>query len=569
MAGEITENNMSEQYNFGQSGTMSPEMFAQQQELNRQQRMAQMLMQQGQQQPQGQMISGRYVAPSIFQNLAALANTAAGTYLQSKGDEKALDLAKQLREEGKLETQRLMNAWGGTPASEKTTELAGPYTGNVPAPVATQTIPAQPGSAKLALSEAINMNSPQARALIPQLMKEAFKEPKWEKSERIVNGVRETGYVDLISANPPATFRLAGSSPDIDTAKGIYEGYLPAAGSQGYGQGGGQNVPVSVRNNNPGNLVGNNGQFLSFATPQQGEAALVNDLSLKLSGQSPAYKARFGNAPVTPATLAETWSPATAQGNSPESTTNYGKAIAPIPNTPEALQKVKSAITRFEAGAYGGQQADKYAPSSIPQYQNDPTISPKQNAEARAAFNKENQTAIKNAKNSFDLLKETANILNTGAPSSGRGENIITGTREFFGGGGATSKADAQLKIFGSKLTSQVPRFEGPQSDKDTALYQAAAGDVANPNIPIASRLAAIETMKTINQKYYPNGDCDSIDVSGPVTTRQTFLKGSSTVDPAQFVQGLNAQDKEAFTWARKNPSDPRAAKINERLGIQ
>lgn len=569
---------MADGYNLGQSGTMSPEMFAQQQELNRQQRMAQMLMQQGQQQPQGQMISGRYVAPSIFQNLATLANTAAGTYLQSKGDEKALDLAKQLREEGKLETQRLMNAWGGTPASEKTTELAGPYTGNVPAPVATQTIPAQPGSAKLALSEAINMNSPQARALIPQLMKEAFKEPKWEKSERIVNGVRETGYVDLNSANPPATFRLAGSSPDIDTAKGIYEGYLPAAGSQGYGQGGGQNVPVSVRNNNPGNLVGNNGQFLSFATPQQGEAALVNDLSLKLSGQSPAYKARFGNAPVTPATLAETWSPATAQGNSPESTTNYGKAIAtelgiapnaPIPNTPEALQKVKSAITRFEAGAYGGQQADKYAPSSIPQYQNDPTISPKQNAEARAAFNKETQKSVKNAENSFGLLKSAADILNTGAPSSGLAENLVTGAREIFGGGGQTSKADAQLKILGNKLTGQVPRFEGPQSDKDTAIYQASAGDLQNPNIPIATRLSAIQTMIDLNKKYYPNGDWESIDIAGPVTTRQTFLKGSSTIDPAQFVQGLNAQDKEAFTWARRNPSDPRAAKINERLGIQ
>ena len=49
---------MANGYNLGQAGTMTPELFAEQQDLNRQQRMAQMLMQQGQQAPQGQMIMG-------------------------------------------------------------------------------------------------------------------------------------------------------------------------------------------------------------------------------------------------------------------------------------------------------------------------------------------------------------------------------------------------------------------------------------------------------------------------------------------------------------------------------
>lgn len=109
MAGEITENNM-EAINLPQSGTLPPELYAQQQELNRQQRMAQMLTQQGQQQPQGQMISGRYVAPSIFQNLSGLANTVAGTYLQSKGDEKALELAKGLRDYKTMENEAISKA---------------------------------------------------------------------------------------------------------------------------------------------------------------------------------------------------------------------------------------------------------------------------------------------------------------------------------------------------------------------------------------------------------------------------------------------------------------------------
>jgi hypothetical protein len=168
---------MSNGYNFGQASTLSPEMFAEQQDLNRQQRMAQMLMQQGQQAPQGQMISGRYVAPSIFQNLASLAQTGAGAYLQAKGDEKALDMAKKLREEGKIETQRLMNVLGGTPDTQQVTEMAGPYTGNVPMPTATQTIPGKPGDVRLALAEAMNMTSPQAKALIPTLVQRALPEP--------------------------------------------------------------------------------------------------------------------------------------------------------------------------------------------------------------------------------------------------------------------------------------------------------------------------------------------------------------------------------------------------------
>jgi len=123
-------------------------------------------------------------------------------------------------------------------------------------------------------------------------------------------------------------------------------------------------APVSVRNNNPGNLVDSAGKIRTFATPAEGERALEADLQLKLSGQSPAVKQRFGDQVggfMSPSLLAETWAPSTAQGNTPESTANYAKAISralgvdttsQIPNTPEALAKAKAAITQFEAGNY-------------------------------------------------------------------------------------------------------------------------------------------------------------------------------------------------------------------------
>jgi hypothetical protein len=108
-------------------GTLPPELFAEQQQLNRQQQMAQLLMQQGQQQPQGQMVSGRYVAPSFFQNVLPLAQMYAGTRMAEKGDKAALELASKLRGQQQKMSEDYFNA-----ISPQQTELAGPTPTNAP-----------------------------------------------------------------------------------------------------------------------------------------------------------------------------------------------------------------------------------------------------------------------------------------------------------------------------------------------------------------------------------------------------------------------------------------------------
>jgi hypothetical protein len=94
-------------------GNLPPEILGQQQQLNRQQQMAQLLMQQGQQIPQGQMISGRYVAPSFTQNLASLANAYVGSELAKKGDKQALELAAALRQRYGDELKEFRNLMQG------------------------------------------------------------------------------------------------------------------------------------------------------------------------------------------------------------------------------------------------------------------------------------------------------------------------------------------------------------------------------------------------------------------------------------------------------------------------
>ena len=62
---------------------------------------------------------------------------------------------------------------------------------------------------------------------------------------------------------------------------------------------------------------------------------------------------------------------------------------------------------------------------------------------------------------------------------------------EFVGVSSRGAQAAAALAPIADVVLKMVPRFEGPQSDKDTAAYQAAAGRLADPTIPNETRLAA------------------------------------------------------------------------------
>ena len=72
----------------------------------------------------------------------------------------------------------------------------------------------------------------------------------------------------------------------------------------------------------------------------------------------------------------------------------------------------------------------------------------------------------------------------------------------FFGATPAGAAEADSLKVVAARLTQRIPRFEGPQSDKDLALYKQAAGDVGNEKLPIPRRLAAAKTMRSLYAGY-------------------------------------------------------------------
>jgi hypothetical protein len=78
--------------------------------------------------------------------------------------------------------------------------------------------------------------------------------------------------------------------------------------------------------------------------------------------------------------------------------------------------------------------------------------------------------------------------------ASGAGKMIDTAAA-FFGKSTEGAQAAAALKPIADVVLKLVPRFEGPQSDKDTKSYKEAAGELANESLPVATRKKAAETI--------------------------------------------------------------------------
>jgi hypothetical protein len=112
---------------------------------------------------------------------------------------------------------------------------------------------------------------------------------------------------------------------------------------------------------------------------------------------------------------------------------------------------------------------------------------------------------IADAKESNALLDQVEKV---GPTATGSG---IGSARDYLGRmvGVSTegSQGASQLGVLGASLTAKVPKMSGPQSDKDVAMYKAAAGNIADPNVPWANKQAAIKMIREINNRQLGYGN--------------------------------------------------------------
>lgn len=92
-------------------------------------------------------------------------------------------------------------------------------------------------------------------------------------------------------------------------------------------------------------------------------------------------------------------------------------------------------------------------------------------------------------------VREVENIIRPGGllqQATGSGVGALRDTLgNFVGMSSRAAEAAKALPPITDLVLKMVPRFEGPQSERDVKVYENAAGDLSNPTIPNVQRLAA------------------------------------------------------------------------------
>lgn len=259
-------------------GTLNPEQMLQQQQILRQQKMAEMLLQQGMQQPQGQMVSGRYVAPSIFQNLAGLANTYMGQRGIERAEQAQIDLAKAIRQGDIAATADFMSTKQGRPA-EMFAAQAGPTPtgGNIPLQESRAAVAPNPQAAYANLAR-----DPRASARLQNIgFNKMFAEPEGfilpegaTRVEKQPDGTFKTVATGAEKSSPEYNNYLRAIKDPINPFKGGFTDY-----QMSIKRAGAPSVSVSTANKFAGGFAGKasegayNMYEQALAAPQQIENA--------------------------------------------------------------------------------------------------------------------------------------------------------------------------------------------------------------------------------------------------------------------------------------------------------
>lgn len=117
----------------------------------------------------------------------------------------------------------------------------------------------------------------------------------------------------------------------------------------------------------------------------------------------------------------------------------------------------------------------------------------------------ESQAKKTSAANNIVPLIDQASQLVSGATGSSVGAGIDS-TLKAFGGAPQGAQNIAKLKVIEGALMMNQPRMEGPQSDKDVALYRQMAGQLGDPTVPNSIKSAALAQIKALNDKYATGG---------------------------------------------------------------
>jgi len=124
-----------------------------------------------------------------------------------------------------------------------------------------------------------------------------------------------------------------------------------------------------------------------------------------------------------------------------------------------------------------------------------------------------------------DATKDGGLIDQSTGSGAGRLADISMG---FVGQATPGAIAISKLQPIADIALKMVPRFEGPQSDKDTASYKQAAGQLADPTLPTKIRKEAGKTVLRLMQNRKDQFTSSDMEASGQRPTASTGVDTSN-----------------------------------------
>lgn len=108
------------------------------------------------------------------------------------------------------------------------------------------------------------------------------------------------------------------------------------------------------------------------------------------------------------------------------------------------------------------------------------------------------------AQNALGIIDQAEKLIDKATGSYiGAGVDLVG---RAFGGSTDGAVAGSQLKALEGALMMAQPRMEGPQSDKDVALYRQMAAQIGNPTVPAAEKKAALKVVRELHSRYAGQG---------------------------------------------------------------
>jgi hypothetical protein len=147
---------------------------------------------------------------------------------------------------------------------------------------------------------------------------------------------------------------------------------------------------------------------------------------------------------------------------------------------------------------------------------------------------------VKDANDVLALLNEAEPLI--GKATSSRIGALYDAAAGAVGASPDGAPQAAQLRAIEGALVSKMPKMSGPQSDKDVLLYKQMAGQIGDPNIPVASKRAAMATIRSLNERYAgvaPGSSAPGASKGPAVGTVQQGYRfmGGNPADQASWVK--------------------------------